>query len=258
MAQQTEPGQGCRMQRRDVLLMAAGMGLAGPAAFAQTQAQTQDLPRFSAATPGDVAPPGWRHETLPKVERANRYAIEADAGTRVLRIRSAASASSLVATVAPMAGPRLQLRWRWKVSKALAGSDLRIKGGDDYAARLYVLFDLPAERLSLGDRLRIQAARTLSGREIPAAALCYVWGTAQPAGVSGWNPYTDRVRMVVADSGDPRAMQWQSHEHDLQRDWAEAFPGPMPPVRAVAVGADTDNTGDSVDAWFGDVSLAAL
>lgn len=42
--------------------------------------------------------------------------------------------------------------------------------------------------------------------------------TAQPAGSTAWKPYTDRVRMA---------------------------------------GANTDDTGDSVDAWFGDVLLAA-
>ena len=29
----------------------------------------------------------------------------------------------------------------------------------------------------------------------------------------------------------------------------------MPRITAIAVGADTDNTGEAVDAWFGDVSL---
>lgn len=221
---------------------------------ARALAQGAELPRFSAAPVGNALPPGWQHETLPKVERANQYRIEADQGTPVLRVQSSASASSLIAPVTA-AAEAVALRWRWKVSKSLPGSDFRTKPGDDYAARLYVLFDLPLDRLPLGDRLRLQAARSLSGRDIPAAALCYVWGHAQAAGQTGWNPYTDRVRMVVVDSGDAQARQWRTVERDLRRDWAGAFPGPMPPVRAVAVGADTDNTGDSVDAWFGDVVL---
>ncbi len=241
------------LHRRDALRAAAAIALP----MGRASAQAEGLPRFSSAPSGDGPPPGWRHETLPKVERANAYAIETVDGAAVLRIVSTASASSLVApATGALAGHGL-LRWRWKVSRALAGSDLRTKAGDDYAARLYVLFDLPADRLPLGDRLRLQAARALSGREIPAAALCYVWGTAQPAGATGWNPYTDRVRMVVLDSGDAQAGQWRAHARTLREDWAQAFPGPMPPVQAIAVGADTDNTGDSVVAWFGDVALAA-
>lgn len=241
------------LRRRGALLGTAA-AVALPWAAFGISAQ---VPRFSSAPVGPGLPAGWRHETLPKVERANAFDVVADEGTSVLRVRSAASASSLVAAVPSGIAAHAQLRWRWKVAKSLAGSDFRIKQGDDYAARLYVLFDLPLERLSLADRLRIQAARSLSGREIPTAAICYVWGHAQPVGSSGWNPYTDRVRMVVVDSGNARAMQWQAVERDLRRDWQEAFSGPMPPVRAVAVGADTDNTGDGVEAWFGDVLLGA-
>ena len=143
------------------------------------------------------------------------------------------------------------------MSRALAGSDLRSKDGDDFAARLYVFFDLPPERLSLGDRLKLAAARALSGSELPAAALCYAWGHAQPVGASGPNPYTDRVHMVILDSQDAQAGRWRSHARDLRRDWAEAFGGAMPRVGGVAVGADTDNTGSAVTTWFGDLRLEA-
>lgn len=241
------------ISRRDALVL----GAASLLPFGAVRAQPAGVPRFSTASPGNAVPPGWLHETLPKVERANAHSIELDDGVAVLRVRSRAAASSLVATpAAPVPWTRLQ--WRWKVAKALAGSDLRIKGGDDYAARLYVLFDLPLDRLPFGDRLRLQAARSISGRDLPAAAICYVWGgDAQPAGTTAWNPYTDRVRMVVVDSGNAQATRWRPVERDLRRDWQEAFGGALPPVRAIAVGADTDNTGDSVDAWFGDIEAAA-
>lgn len=214
------------------------------------------IPLLSTAPLGTGVAPGWQHQTLPKVERPNQFELVPDGDRRVLQVRSASSASSWLAKVdiAPARAQRLQ--WRWKVSRSLEGSDVRSKQGDDYAARLYVLFDLPPERLSLGDRLRIQAARAVSGVEVPAAALCYVWGHAQPAGSTAWNPYTDRVRMVVVDSGNGHAMQWRSVARDLRRDWEEAFGGAMPAVRGIAVSADTDNTRDRVEAWFGDIVLA--
>jgi hypothetical protein len=211
--------------------------------------ETRQVPALSAE--------GWRHQTLPKVERSNDFELVSDQGRRVLRIRSSSSASSWVTPLEIDATRRPLLRWQWKVSRSLAGSDLRTKRGDDYAARLYVLFDLPPEQLSLGDRLRIRAARALSGVDVPAAALCYVWGHGQPVGSTAWNPYTDRVRMIVVDSGDTHAMQWRSVERDVRRDWAEAFGGPMPSINGVAIGSDTDNTADQVDTWFGDLSFSA-
>lgn len=216
------------------------------------------------AAPGDLrqvpalSADGWRHQALPKVERANEFQLVPHEGRRVLRIRSSSSASSWVTPLAIDATRQPLLRWQWKVSRSLAGSDLRTKRGDDYAARLYVLFDLPPEQLSLGDRLRIRAARALSGVDVPAAALCYVWGHGQPVGSSAWNPYTDRVRMIVVDSGDAHAMQWRSVERDVRRDWAEAFGGPMPSINGVAIGSDTDNTADEVETWFGDLSFSAI
>ena len=217
----------------------------------------QPIPPFSNAPLGDAVALGWEHQRLPKVQRANAFAIVPDGARRVLRIHSAQSASSWVARLNVNAAQRPWLHWQWKVSHALAGSDLRSKGGDDYAARLYVFFDVPSEQLSLADRLRLGTARALSGADLPAAALCYVWGSTQPVGVSAWNPYTDRVRMLVIDNQDTVANQWHSHARDLRRDWVQAFGGPMPRVSGVAVSADTDNTGDTVDAWFGDVRLEA-
>ncbi len=264
-------------RRQTISLLALGSSAAAPAlvpsalhaqdanaAPAQQQQQppqsdgsAQPIPPFSRAALGDEVPPGWMHQRLPKVERANLFSIVEDGARRVLQVQSAQSSSSWVHRLDLDAGQRPWLHWQWKVSRALAGSDLRSKDGDDFAARLYVFFDLPPERLSLGDRLKLAAARALSGSELPAAALCYAWGHAQPVGASGPNPYTDRVRMVILDSQDAQAGRWRSHARDLRRDWAEAFGGAMPRVGGVAVGADTDNTGSAVTTWFGDLRLEA-
>ncbi|MEJ7688617.1 MAG: DUF3047 domain-containing protein [Variovorax sp.] len=217
----------------------------------------RQVPLLSSAPLGDKVAPGWAHQRLPKVERANDYTIEADGDRRVLRVRSASSASSWVTRLDVDPARTPWLLWQWKVSRSLPGSDVRVKKGDDYAARLYVFFDLPLDRLSLSDRLGIRAARALSGAEIPAAALCYVWGHAQPAGATAWNPYTDRVRMIVLDSKDGDAGTWRSHARDVRRDWAEAFEGPVPHVSGIGIGADTDNTADKADAWFSDLRFAA-
>ena len=75
-----------------------------------------ELPRFSAAPPGQRLPAGWTHQTLPSVERPNRFDLVVDEGVTVLRVLSDHSASSLavVQRVDPAATPLL--RWRWRVS----------------------------------------------------------------------------------------------------------------------------------------------
>ena len=213
--------------------------------------------RFSSSPPGTALPLGWLHQTLPGVERPNRFDLVSENGQSVLRIVSDHSASTLAFPLHANPAETPLLSWRWKISRAVDGSDFRQKSGDDYAARVYVLFDLPPDRLSLGDRLKISAARLLHGVDIPAAALCYVWGNRQAAGESGWNPYTDRVRMLIVDSGNGYAEQWRSVTRDVAADFAAAFGEPVPPIAGIAVSTDTDNTGEAVETRFGDLRFEA-
>jgi hypothetical protein len=211
---------------------------------------------FSVAAPGEAFPGEWRHQKLPKVERANRFDLVRDGGSTVLRVRSDASASALAhpLDVDPARTPILA--WRWKVSNPVAGSDFTRKDGDDYAGRVYVLFDLPVERLTVTDRLKMTIARAAYGTELPTAAIAYVWGTAQPVGVTGPNPYTDRVRMVVVDSGPEHAGEWVEVRRDVAADFRAAFGEAPPRITGIAVSADTDNTGERATTLFGDLRFS--
>lgn len=249
-------------RRRTLRALLAAPALAGAATLGKASAletdseatpQRVDVARFSRLTPGDALPAQWMHQVLPAVERPNVYSLLADDGGTVLRVLSDHSASTLVVRTAVDPNRLPWLKWRWWVAKAVAGSDLRRKTGDDYAARLYVLFDLSVERLSVGERLKLSTARLLYGEELPAAALCYVWGTAQAPGESAWNAYTDRVRMIVVDAGNAHARQWRRVTRDVAADYRSAFASPVPRISAVVFGADTDNTGDRCETRFGDV-----
>jgi hypothetical protein len=93
---------------------------------------------------------------------------------------------------------------------------------------------------------------------VPTAALCYVWDNHHPVGTSQWNPYTDRVRMIVLESGSARAGGWVEERRDLERDFRTWFPEsshPVPAITGVAAGNDTDQTGEAATAWFGDLHL---
>jgi len=208
---------------------------------------------FSSASSGDALPADWSHQALPRVKRDNRFdLIEVD-GQTVLRVESEAAASTLLHPLAvdPHATPVLS--WRWQISNPVVGSDFSRKAGDDYAARVYVLFDYPVEKLPLGDRIKISLARGLHGAELPTAAIAYVWGTAQSVGETGPNPYTDRVQMIVVEQGAERAKQWVEIRRDVAADFERVFGEPAPPIVGIAISADTDNTGESVTTLFGDI-----
>lgn len=210
---------------------------------------------FSAAAQSSIIPTPWRPQPLPKVKRENSFDLVQDGGLRVLRVHSDAAASALLHLLDVDLGHTPLLAWRWKVSNVVAGSDFTRKAGDDYAAKVYVLFDYPADQLPFTDRVKIALARTLYGSELPTAAIAYVWGTAQPVGTSGPNPYTDRVKMIVVESGATRVGQWVTQRRDVAADFRALFGTPAPRVAAIAISADTDNTGEAVTAWFGDLQF---
>jgi hypothetical protein len=213
---------------------------------------------FSSMPPGPDLPAGWSLVTLPGITPPSIALVE-DSGATVLRVRSIAAAGSAAHRLAADPARTPLLSWRWKVDRIVAKADLARKAGDDFAARVYVSFDAPPEGLTLVQRARIRIAKLLYGADLPAAALCYVWDNIHAPGTTAWNPYSDRVRMVVLRSGGAEAGHWKSESRDVAADYRAAFGagGTVPPISGIAASADTDQTGESVTAWFGDFRLEA-
>ena len=236
-------------------LLAIALLCIGNALQAGGDAPAQPM-AFSSASPGSAIPPPWTFNILPNVQRATRFDLVRDGNqATVLRAVSESAAATLTHKlhVDPAASP--DLAWRWKVSRVLDSADLGRKETDDYAARVYVLFDYPVEKLPLSDRVKISLVRAFYGQELPAAALCYVWDNRHPAGVSAWSAYTDRVRMIVVESGRQHVGEWRLEQRDVAADFRTAFGEEAPPIIGIALAADTDNTGESVTAWFGDLNF---
>jgi hypothetical protein len=211
---------------------------------------------FSKGTAGEALPSGWRLAKLPGV-KATRFELVDSDGVVALRMDAADAGAALFRPVRIDPARAPILRWRWRVDNLIQTADIRRKDGDDLPARLYVMFDYPLERLSLIERGKIQLARAVAGDMVPAAAICYVWDGNLPAGTSLWNAYTDRVRVVVVESGSGRLGQWVEEQRDVAADFRAAFGEEPPPISGIAVGADTDQTGETVRAWFGDIGFSA-
>ena len=239
------------MSHRTALRLCLVLTLGLPLSALATSSQP---PPFADA-PAGKPPASWVHTQINKDLPNTDFSIVSEASGRVLRAYSQAAASSLVHTLPGTVASNTRLQWRWKVSQAVPKSAMASKATDDYAARVYVFFDYDKSRLPFTDRVKIDMARTLYGAELPTAALCYVWGTADAIGAIGPNPYTDRVRMIVLQRGDAKAGQWMSESRDLAADVQAAFGESAPAVTGIALSADTDNTGATVEARFGDLRL---
>lgn len=225
--------------------------------FSATATEPAAITPFSAAPPGAALPGGWRALSLPNLKSPEFRLEQDDAGTTVLRAEAQAAAGTIAFNVRADTHTTPLLTWRWKIDGVVEQADLKVKSGDDFAARVYVFFDVPVDSLSFATRTKIRLAKLLYGTEVPSAALCYVWDNKYPVGTSVWNPYTDRVRTIVLQSGNGKAGKWQSETRDLARDFEAAFALPAPAVTGIAIGNDTDQSGASAVAWFGDFSFKA-
>ena len=212
------------------------------------------VPAFSRMTAGAKIA-GW--QILKPAPRApeTHYSLVADSGVVVLAAAANHSMSGLIYPVRVDVGQFPRLRWRWKITAPLQTADMMTKAGDDYAARIYVLFDYPLEKLSMLTRAKLKLAELAFGTKIPTAALNYIWDNQHAVGTVQANAYTDRARMIVIESGATNAGGWVTETRDLGADFRAAFNEDPPPIVAVAVATDTDNTGEMTNAWYGDLEF---
>lgn len=217
------------------------------------------LPAFSAMAEGSVGD-GWRFGGLPgKKVAATGFEIVTLDGRRVLRIASDAGYGVLTRDLPGVVlTSGAVLRWSWRLERGLPHSDLRTREGDDVPLKVCAMFDLPLAALSFSESAKLRMARAITGEALPAATLCYVWDRLLPEGSLIDNVYSRRVRLLVASSGAARPGQWLNLERNLAADFLRAFGDEstgVPPLRAIVVGADADNTRGRSLGYVGDVML---
>lgn len=236
------------------LLMLLCMSLGAASAAAAAAGSAPLVMPFSRMAPnGPIS--GWQALKPAPKAADTRYSLVNDNGSTVLRADAAGSMSGLTHPVRVDLRQYPRLRWRWKIAAPLSTANMMTKAGDDYAARIYVMFDYPAAKLPFGTRTKLRIAESLYGQKIPTAALNYIWDNRHPVGTIQPNAYTDRARMIVAQTGTEKAGQWVTETRDLAADFRAAFGEDAPDVIAVALATDTDNTGESVTAWYGDIEF---
>lgn len=206
---------------------------------------------FSRAPAGTVLPAGWQRYTMSRHKPPAAVMVETQDDQSVVHIDADRSAGAIVDRF--RAAPDATLAWRWKIDHTVAKGDLSRRSGDDFAARVYVFFDVPTRQLSFGQRMTLSIARHLTGENLPAAAICYVWDNHHAIGTIAPNPFYAPVHTFVIESGNAKAGQWVAETRDLAADYRKAFGRDPPPLTGIAIASDTDNTRSQANAWFGGI-----
>lgn len=196
----------------------------------QALAERVEVGRFSS---GSLE--GWLHRRF--VGEAE-YRLRSDGQSVALYARSEGAASGLYRERKVDLAVTPVLHWSWRVDHPLGGGDERTRSGDDYAARIYVVFT----RGPLPWQMR---------------AINYVWSGREPAGSVWPNAFTSNAWMVAVRSGVGDAGRWQSERRNVLADYRRLFGEDPTAVSAVAIMTDTDNTQLEAEAWYGDIWFAA-
>ena len=229
-----------------LLALAAPVGAQGLQAFSKSES--------------DAVPAPWRIVGLPKGKAPlAQIEIVRLGDDRVLKLATDKSYGTALHELKPVVlGAGSMLNWRWRLEQGIASADLKTKEGDDAPLKVCAMFDMPLDKLKFLERNLIRLARSSSGEKLPGATLCYVWDHKLAVGTELPNAYSPRLHFVVLDSGNKKLGQWLAHQRDLSADLQRAFGHEFvtpPPLIAIVVGADSDNTQGASLAYIGDVVL---
>jgi len=198
-------------------------GLYPLAAFAERL----QLGDFSAA---DMT--GWKAKVF---SGETQYRLEKQGVISVLKAVSEGAASGMVKEVQVDLTKTPYMNWRWRTDSRLAGIDEKVKSGDDYVARVYVI-------VSGG----LFFWRTL--------ALNYVWSSNQEKGAAWPNAYAgDNAMMLALRSGKDARATWYTEKRNVYEDLQRYFGKQIQTIDAIAVMTDTDNSGGQAVTYYGDI-----
>ena len=238
-----------------ILSLALGMALTfiSPLLVIAESPEQLDIGKFSLSRPGSVFPSGWKSLTFEKIPTHTQYSLVKDEDQVVVKAVSKKSSSGLTREISidPRKYPFVQ--WRWKIENILKNGDVTKKSGDDYPARLYITFEYDSSKVGLFEQAKYEGAKLLYGQYPPIGAITYIWESKSPIGTMVPNPYTDRVTMIVLESGDTRLGEWITEERNVYEDFKKAFGDEPPNISGVAIMTDTDNTKERAVAYFGDI-----
>jgi len=226
--------------------------LNAPTALVAESPSVIEVAKFSSGTVGQTMPDGWKPLTFKKVPKHTSYEVVKDGELTVVKAVSEASASGLTKPVRIDPREFPIIRWRWKIDHVLKSSDVTLKAGDDFPARLYVTFEYDPEKVSFSKKLKYKAGRAIFG-DIPIGALNYIWETKTPVGTIVENAYTDFAQMIVVESGPQKVGTWVVEERNIYEDYKRAFGDEPPVINGVAIMTDTDNTKEQATAYYGDI-----
>ena len=178
---------------------------------------------------------GWEKKLF---DGETQYSIKSEEEYSYLYASSMQSASALYKKIKVNIHETPYLNWRWRIDKALSKLDEKDRHGDDYAARVYVVFKTGYTPLS-------------------AKALNYVWSSNDVSNTYWPNAYTKKAIMIPLRSNQDKTHTWQYEKVNIKDDLMKYFDKTPKHVDGVAIMTDTDNSKGFAGASYGDIYFSS-
>ena len=204
---------------------------------------------FSAGVDSSGIPVGWQGRDF---NGKNSFAVETAGSTAFLRVESMASATGLFREVRFDPAQYPIVSWNWRVSRVVSSGNEREKDADDNAARVFVIFK---DKLHGGlfSKLKRKLAGALSGDFPAGVVICYVWSNNLAENQAIDSPISKRIRIVAVESGSEKVGHRVSEQRNVVEDFKRLFGAEPSEVVAVGVMTDTDQTRESVTAFYSEI-----
>jgi len=190
-------------------------------------AETVEVANFNKPSLDD-----WSHK---KFAGFTTYSVMQDGVDSVLNAKSKNSASGLYLAKRVDLTEYPYVHWRWKISQRLSDREERLKEGDDFAARVYLV---------------------VSGGMFfwKTRAISYVWSNQMSKGSEWPNAFAGANAMMHSVRGKEDAVNtWYSEKRNLLEDMRRIHGSEIRYIDVLALMSDTDNAGGSVEAWYDDI-----
>jgi Protein of unknown function (DUF3047) len=212
-----------------------------------------EVARFSRLRAGDSLAP-WEPWIILRGNTPTTYRVAEVDGVAALEADSAEGGSGMWRKIRidPHAQPLME--WRWRVP-AEVETRLEKNSSKSPAVRLSLAFHGDPAKLDFDDRVKLRMARALTVNGLPYASLLYVWMVGVPVDTVLHSPHTDRVRMIVAESGVKRAGEWVTVRRNVVEDFRRAFGEEPDDIVGVGLMTDYGDDGSRRRAFYGDITF---
>jgi hypothetical protein len=210
-----------------------------------------EVARFSRSPPGPVGKP-WEPYLVLRGNVPTRYQVVQLGESTALEADAEEGGSGIYRKIRIDLRRHPVLEWRWRVP-ADPETKWEVSSWASPLVRLSLAFHGDPAKLDFEDRTKLRLAKVLTVNGLPYASLLYVWMHNVPAETVVHSPHTDRVRMIVVESGAQRIGEWMSIRRNVLEDYRRAFGEEPSDVLAVGLMTDPGDDGSRRRSFYGDI-----